>query len=380
MIKKIRRKSLKTLLVLTLFAVLVFNLSACSQSTGTNASKSSNAAADSNETTKKIVDMAGRTVTVPSKITKVYSASPVGTTFLYTLAPEKISGLNYVLSDGEKKYTTAAYQKLPVLSGNFGQGNTMNKEEILKVKPDIILNMGDLTNSTVSDCDKIQTDLGIPVVYVTGDLDKMDKAYELVGSLTGDTKKAKELGDYCKKTYDAVKATAAKIPADKKVKVYYAEGPNGLQTDPEGSTHSQLLNLVGATNIADVKVKQGYGRSEVSMEQLIKWNPEIIIVCVDQGAAAPSDNPYDKIMSDPNWSNIKAVKDKKVYVIPYLPYNWFDRPPSVMRIMGEKWLGNLLYPDYYKYDIKADTKEFYDKFFHIKITDDQYKEITANSK
>lgn len=375
--ENLKSKIITIIAAMTICTTLTLGFTACSSKT---TSQTNSSAAEQKKTTQEIVDMAGRKVTIPSKIKKVYSVSPIGTTFMYTLAPEKIAGLNYKLSDGEKEYTNDTYKNLPVLGGNFGQGQTMNKEEVLKVKPDIILNMGDLTKLTVEDSDKIQKDLDIPVVYVTGDLDKMDKAYEFMGKITGDTSKAKELGDYCKKTYGEIKEIAAKIPEDKKVKVYYAEGPKGLQTDPKGSTHTQLLDLVGATNVADLQIKQGYGRNEVSIEQLLKWNPETILVCFDQGFAGPSQSPYKVISSDSNWSNIKAVQNKKVYVIPYSPYNWFDRPPSVIRILGAKWLGNLLYPDYYKYDIKTETKEFYDRFFHVKITDQQYEEIIANAK
>lgn len=332
------------------------------------------------QTTRTIVDMAGRKVTVPFQIKKVYSVSPIGTEFMYTLSPEKIAGLNNKISEAESKYCIDSYKKLPVLSGNFGQNNKMNREEILKIKPDVILNMNTIDSSLIENSDKIQNDMGIPVVCVTNDLDKMDKVYEFIGNLTGDTSKAKELGDYCKKTYTEITEIAKKIPEDKRVKVYYAEGEEGLQTDPKGSQHAQLLDLIGAINVAQVPIKFGFGRSEVSMEQLLKWNPETILVCIDQGFATSANNPYKVIMSDPNWSSLKAVKDKKVYVIPYEPFNWFDRPPSIMRILGAKWLGNLLYPDYFKYDMKAEVKEFYDKFLHIKITDQQYEEIMANAK
>lgn len=379
MIKRLKT-NINLLLVILLITTIITGLTACGSKTAASSNNTVNAT-EEKSATSDIVDMAGRKVTIPSpsKIKKVYSVSPIGTTFMYTLAPGKIAGLNYKLSEGEKQYTNDTYKNLPILGGNFGQGQTINKEEVLKVNPDVILNMGDLTKSTAADCDKIQEDLGIPVVYVTGDLDKLDKAYEFVGKITGDTKKAKELGDYCKTTYDEVKKIASKIPEDKKVNVYYAEGPKGTQTDPKGSSHTELLDLIGANNAAQIEVKQGYGRSEVSMEQILKWNPETILICFDQGFMDKSQDPYNIITTDASWKNVKAVQDKKVYSIPYMPYNWFDRPPSVIRILGAKWLGNLLYSDYYKYDMKKETKEFYKKFFHMDITDEQYREITNNS-
>lgn len=94
--------------------------------------------------TRTITDQAGRSVVVPSEIMKVYSVSPVGTVFMHTLAPDKIAGLSWELTEGEKKYTTESFQKLPVLGGTFGKDKTMNREVVLKANPDIILNMGDL--------------------------------------------------------------------------------------------------------------------------------------------------------------------------------------------------------------------------------------------
>ena len=90
----------------------------------------------------------------------------------------------------------------------------------------------------------------------------------------------------------------------------------------------------------------------VSLEQLLVWQPAVIIVCVDRQFADGTGN-WTRLMSNPAWQNIAAVKNGKVYEIPSLPHNWFDRPPSVNRILGLVWLGNLLYPDRFKLDIRA---------------------------
>ena len=58
-----------------------------------------------------------------------------------------------------------------------------------------------------------------------------------------------------------------------------------------------------------------------------------------------------------------------MYAIPGGPFNWFERPPSVNQILGLKWLGNLLYPEVYHYDIVEETRVFYKKFYHYALTD-----------
>ena len=43
------------------------------------------------------------------------------------------------------------------------------------------------------------------------------------------------------------------------------------------------------------------------------------------------------IMNNAQWADIQAVKDGKVYTTPAIPFNWFDRPPNVMRLLGIEW-------------------------------------------
>ncbi|OPZ85004.1 MAG: High-affinity heme uptake system protein IsdE precursor [Firmicutes bacterium ADurb.Bin419] len=339
--------------------------------------KSSRTVSDNNASANKsFTDTAGRTLTIPANVKKVYSLNPIGNIMMYTLAPDKIAGLSSKVAEDDKKFLTQSYNELPVLSGIFGQGNTMNTEEILKVKPDVIINMGNVDHTTVDGAQKIQEQLGIPVAVIRFDLKTMGKSYEMLGELIGDKARAKELGDYCTKVVNEIGEVTAKIPEEKRVRVYYAEGEKGLETDPKGSPHSEVLDLVGGINVADVAVQKGYGRSLVSIEQLLKWNPDRIIVCIDNGTPSEK-NPYHYIMNDSTMKNLDAVKNKKIYAIPYHPFSWFDRPASVNRIIGVKWLANLLYPDMFNYDIRKETKEFYQKFYYRKLTDEEVDEIIA---
>lgn len=85
------------------------------------------------------------------------------------------------------------------------------------------------------------------------------------------------------------------------------------------------------------------------------------------------------ITTDSRWAELKAVQNKQVYEIPSAPYNWFDRPPSVNRIIGFKWLGNLLYPDIYTYDIISEARDFYKQFYHYDLTVEEAEELLVNS-
>ena len=86
-----------------------------------------------------------------------------------------------------------------------------------------------------------------------------------------------------------------------------------------------------------------------------------------------------QITTGSNWATIAAVKNQQVYQIPHGPFDWFDRPPSIARLLGIRWVGNLLYPDLYQYDMKAKVKKFYKLFYHLDLTDAQFQELTARS-
>lgn len=356
-------------LITIFFAGMLFT--GCSN---TKQSTDNNSAAN-NSTTRTIVDMAGRKVTIPKKVKKVFSVSPVGTIIVYSLAPGKVAGWNYQLTDNEKKYILKQYRELPNLGTMSGNGDSGSMEQILKVHPDIIISMGEMGKADISSAEKLQKQLNIPVILVDGSLEKLDKAYKIIGEAIGEDKKAKELGDYCKKSISDIKAMTKKIPEDKKVNVYYAEGLDGLQTDPKGSSHTEVLDLVKGNNVAGAELAKGNASPTVSMEQVVAWDPEVIIVGFKAGHEGGT---YKTITTDSKWQNIKAVKEQKVYNIPQYPFNWFDRPPSVNRIIGLKWLGNLLYPDYVKVNIKDEVKKFYSKFYHYNLTDDEAAKMLGN--
>lgn len=327
-------------------------------------------------TEKPVKDMAGRDIQVPDVVKSVYSTSPVGTNFMYTFDDRMVAGLNVDLSDEEKRFTTEYYQNLPNLGGWYGKGNEGNIEEIIKADPDLVLASG-VDRSSIDTADQLQEKLGIPVVLIDTDFDSMAESYRFVGQITGNVERGEKLAAYTEETIQRAREITASIPEDKRVTVYYAEEALGLNTDPSGSPHSRLIDLCGGINVADCEISPGYGRTEVSMEQVIAWDPQFIIACVDNGFA--DSGSYSAIMNNSQWAVIRAVKDGHVYETPTVPQNWFDRPPSVNTIIGIKWVQNLLYPEYTDYDIKEETKAFYSLFYHYDLSDGEVDSLLARS-
>jgi iron complex transport system substrate-binding protein len=250
-------------------------------------------------------------------------------------------------------------------------------EEIIKRHPDIVFDLGTLDAGYVDEANRIQGLLGIPVIMVDGSLVKSGDTLRYIGKLLKREDRAEQLAAYCDGVIQEAQKVSGNLKAGDKVSVYYAEGGKGLNTDPAGSQHTEVLDLVGGYNVATVSEEaSGFGMSPVSMEQVLAWNPQVILVASDP---AQESNVYEQIKTQGQWSTVAAVKDQQVYQIPRGPFDWFDRPPSVSRILGVRWLGNLLYPDLYKYDMRAEVKQFYRLFYQMDLTDEQIQTLMSRA-
>ena len=322
---------------------------------------------------RNVTDMAGRTVALPAKVSRVFCVNPIAATILYTLAPDRLLGWNFPLRPEEKRFLPRAYAELPVLGGWFSTQKG-NVEEILKHRPDLFLHMGPLDASTRSLADRLQEQAGIPVVVLDYELTRLDRTYAFLGKLLGETKRAEALGAYCRETLRDVADKARGIPREKRVRVYYAEGPKGLQTEPSGSRQRQILDLVGATNVAEVPQGGLNGMSAASLEQIHLWDPDLILAWGTSRGGA-----YDGILSDPNWKTLRAVANRRVYAVPDNPFCWFDRPPGVNRLLGVRWAAALIYPEVFRYDLVKEAQRFYRLFWRYDLTAEEARDILRHS-
>jgi iron complex transport system substrate-binding protein len=356
----------KLIMLITLFLVILATTIGCQQ----------NQTLGGESDTKTTLDMAGREVTVPVNIDKVYSTSAIGSVFLYTLAPAKLAGWNDKLRNVEKKFVAAQYQQLPVLGRWKGSHPTGSIEDLLEVNPDIIISVGDVSPEYSGDADEIESLTGIPVIMIDGSLQKTAEAYQFLGDLLDETKRAEKLAAYCDKTLKEIDANLKTIKDEEKIRVYYAEGMDGLETEISGTVNSEAFDLAGAKNVAMPAV-DNVRRMQVSIEQVINWDPELIIISTD---GDPNHAVYNKILTENIWANIEAVKNAEVYEIPCQPYDWINRPPSVVRFIGVKWLSSLLYPEAISTNIREDIVEFYSLFFDYDMTDQEIEDLLLTSR
>jgi iron complex transport system substrate-binding protein len=316
-----------------------------------------------------IVDSAGRKVALPPRIGRVFCAGPPACIALYTLAPELLLGWTRALRPEDRAFLVEPYAGLPTVGRLTGRGNTANLETVLGLKPDLILDYGTVNPTYVSLADRVQRQTGIPYLLLDGAFGHIAASYTLLGRAVGRRDVARAHADYVDHLVRRLDVGLAKVPARKRPRVYYGRGPAGLQTGGVGSINTEIIERVGAVNVAAPLGRAGL--VDVSLEQVIGWNPDTIIT-VDAAF-------HRRAVADPLWRDVQAVRTGRVFLSPRHPFGWIDFPPAVNRLLGLHWLSRLFYPDVFTDDLRPAVRDFHRRFYHRDPTGAQLDALLAGA-
>ena len=350
---------LKKIIAILLILALAVTAAACG---GQKA-----ATEESSDATRTFVDSAGRTVEIPAEINSIAPSGPLAQIVLYTACPDKLAGIAMDFPDNAKQLIDEKYWGLPKFGQFYGKNASLNMEALIQADPDVIVDIGEAKDTIAEDMDGLQKQLNMPVVFIEATLDTMDEAYAKIGELIGDETDTDKLAQYCNEVSDKADAIKTALKEEDKVTVYEALGDSGLNTNARGSFQGEVIDKVGALNVADVEAAAAGAGTEVSLEQVISWNPDVII--------AERSDVYNLIKTDKAWAELDAVKNGRVYLIPTVPYSALGNPPSVNRVMGILWLGNIIYPEQYGIDITSELQKFYQLFYHVEIDKEKAADI-----
>lgn len=317
-------------------------------------------------------------IPTPDTIRSVFFTSGLAQVYVCALAPDLLGGTAYkYTTEEELEFLPEGIENLPYLGTLNNNSDEIDREALLAEDFDLIFSISgvELTQQNISEADEIQRQTGIPVVCIDGSFDKVGHAFRTLGDILGRESRAEELALYVDSVYAEVSTAVSGIPMEERIPLYYAEGPEGLHTEPETSQHMLAFLEAGALDVADCEQTYGGGMTPVSLEQVLKWNPEVIIAWSSsiRGGAA------NEIKTSSRWSSIRAVEDGRVYTMPNLPWAWCDRPPGVNRIMGLMWVANLLYPEQYDVDIVEKTIEYFKVMLGVDVTRERVEQMLADS-
>jgi iron complex transport system substrate-binding protein len=318
---------------------------------------------------KRFTDSAGRDVDLPDRVQRVFPAGPPASLILFMVAPEKMLGWARAPGPKARAFLPQRYAALPETGRLTGRGNTVRLEDLVKLAPDFVLDVGSTAPTYVSLADQVQRQTHIPEVLIGGRLADTPQTLRTLGGLLGVAPRAEALARYAETVLAAIRRGVAQIAANQRPSVYLARGPQGLQSAVAGSIGSEVVDLLGARNVVG---KDAGPRTivDVSAEEILARQPDVILVIDRRFRAA--------IGGDPVWREAKAVRQGRVHFVPDLPFSWLDEPPAPNRLIGLLWLGKLLYPAVFTEDIRSETRRFYELFYQQAPSDAQLDALLAD--
>jgi iron complex transport system substrate-binding protein len=319
--------------------------------------------------TRVFTDSLGRQVEVPSKITRIAPSGNLAQLVLYGISSDLFVSVAYPWPDTALEFLSPP--DVPVTGQFYGKG-VLNLESLAVANPEVIIDIGEKKAGIESDLDKVQNQLGIPVIFIEASLGKMDSCYQMIGDLLGREKKASELADYCKNIYTTITEKMKIITAEnRKARVIYVLGKQSTNVLSKKSYHAEIIDLL-CDNTAVIEVPSNSGNGNPSnLEQFYVWNPDFIIF--------EPDGAYGTVAADTRWTHLNAITKGYYVEAPAKPYNWIGNPPSINRFMGLIWLAELFYPEDFEFNLFSETQKNYRLFYGVNISKQQFDILVEKS-
>ncbi|MEG2588413.1 MAG: ABC transporter substrate-binding protein [Citrobacter sp.] len=301
----------------------------------------------------------------PNIIQRVVSAGAPADMLLLAVAPEKLVGLS---SFDFSRQTAIPFhddiRALPKLGRLAGRASTLSLEALLALKPDLVVDCGNADETWLSQARQVNAQTQIPWLLINGELRQTPAQLTAAGNALGTTTRATVQAELARRFIDEADVFSRSAAAN--LRFYAARGARGLETGLQGSLHTEAAELLGLHNVAKITGQQGL--AQVSMENLLNWQPDIILV---QDAVTAQ-----YLREDPVWQGVKAVVEKRILFLSGLPFGWLDAPPGINRLLGLRRLHAWLDPQV-EACFKADMQRYAELFWHTTLSDSQYQKLVA---
>ncbi|WP_455544192.1 ABC transporter substrate-binding protein, partial [Intestinibacter sp.] len=352
-------KKFKKLICMLLVACMIPVFGGCSSSS-TNPSSSSNASTSSTSNTITIKDQADNEVTLPKDIKRIAVCDILPLPSVLTVffnSGDKIVGMSEASMTAAKNGLLGElYPEVLKADTGFIKDGEVNTEELLKLKPDVVF----YSASDKAIGDKLK-EAGFNAVALSVNkweynaIETLNNWIDLLSQMFPEDAKADVVKEHSDEVYKMVQDKVKDLNDDEKANVFFLfkYDETSIATSGNSFFGSWWAKAIGAKNVADDIAKDN--AVPVNMEQIYKYNPEIIFV-TNFTQAQPKDL-YDNTIGSNDWSQVKAVKDKKVYKMPLGMYRSYT--PGADTPMTLLWMAKTTYPDLFKdIDMTKEVKDY----------------------
>ena len=329
--------------------------------------------------THTVVDHAGNTVEVPNHITRVViDQIPILSTYMSYFGGDAPYIVGYCGSFKDTISKTVLKNIAPELMESadtvYAQSD-LNIEEIMKLEPDVILyNAGNTAHA------EILQESGIPCIgFATvgheteaDPLNRYKQWLDLLEDVFGEEGKTDAFTAAGGEIVADVEARIAAVPEDERPSALilwkYSDGVP--QVSGNGTFGTYWMKHLGVTDVA----AEATGFTQVSMEQIYDWNPDILFVDGPGLIGLTSEDVLENRVEGTDFSSIKAVQDGRVYDTTLGMWNWFTPNPDAPLVFA--WLACNTYPEVFAdYPLEDTIREYYHDWYGYDVTDEEMEEM-----
>ena len=320
-----------------------------------------------------VVDHLGNEVAIPKTINRIaigriFPLPSVVSVFLNSA--DKIVGIpEQSMTAAKNSLLGELYPEILNAETDYINGANLNIEALLELNPDVYLyNAADVQHGEI--CKKA----GIPAIAVAVNkweydaIETLDNWMNLLSEIFPESSKNKKVEEYSKKTLIRINERTKEIPESEKIDLFFLYQYTDTMIATSGNSFfgQWWADSINANNVGETIDKDN--SVTVTMEQIYSWNPECILIS-NFTTAQP-----ETLYNDSKWSEIDAVKNKRVFKMPLGMYRSYtcgiDTPVTLL------WIAKTVYPDLFSdIDIIEEAKIYYKEVFEVELTDKQAEKI-----
>ncbi|MCF8481511.1 MAG: ABC transporter substrate-binding protein [Rhodospirillum sp.] len=322
-----------------------------------------------------ITDQAGLDVTLDGPANRIVTI-PIPAASMITAidgGPDRLSGMHPLSKSALMDGILGAFfpDMASIPSDVVGNGFMPNVEAVLALNPDLVFQWGHLGGDVINPL----RNAGLTVATVTYGTEDLARGWiEMMGKATGETQKAQRMLDWRDSTLADIRATMGDLPQGARPRVlYFNRFLSEMKVSGPGTYNDFYIGLAGGRNPAAVEGAPAW--QVVNAEQLMAWDPEVILLNGFEPDLSPAD-----VYGNPLLAGLSAVKSKRVYQIPLGGYRW--DPPNQESPLMWTWLSMVLHPEKGAWPLRKNIVEAYAWLYGQTPTEDQIDGIlrlAANS-
>jgi len=311
-----------------------------------------------------LTDQSGKTIEIDQPIRRVISAYGPATALVYTVgAEERLVSASYL--GARDPLGAAVMEKIDprfpaILGEEFFTQDDFNIEQAASLDPDLIL------TSARSAWLEAAGQLDIPVFLFEAETTTLLKEAILsTGQLFGPytTTRAKGWVAYYDQIVNTVREQTSDLPEENRVRVLFT-GTDPLRVASGDMYQTEIIEAAGGISVTSELT--GYWNN-VNLEQVVIWDPDVIIVPPYGGATV------EAITESTEWQALTAVQAGRVYRMPKLVVPWDTPAPD--SVLGIVWMGQRLYPDRVDLQCSDEAEYFYNTFYNYPIAAEEIESI-----